>query len=375
MSEITLLKPVTRYSELDSLRGLAALSVFFGHSISSLAITPYFLQIIGITPLRIFFDAGAAVIFFFLLSGFVLTLPFTKEDNTQIPLFAFYIKRVFRLYPAYIFAISFSLFLKYFFHHDDVLSFSENIKQYWAWNFKDLSLKEVVNTYLLIGPSFNADFIDAVVWSLVVEMKISFLLPFFIIIVKRTNLIFNITFLIVLLYAFNYQYLGIFYIGVILAKYRKRLTEIVGKMHKSQVIILLIISVLLYTARFTLNMIKSQNIMVSYTIPTYIIAIASSIMIITVLSKTRLHTLFRKGLFSFFGNISYSFYLLHWPILLFILSLISNRFSYNFMFIFFSTLGITCLISYGVYKYIEVPFQKLAIIIIKRFPEIGLIKL
>jgi peptidoglycan/LPS O-acetylase OafA/YrhL len=53
-----------RLVELDSIRGLAAISVLFGH-IVSLSSVP---SILAISPLRIFWLGHGAVIFFFILS-------------------------------------------------------------------------------------------------------------------------------------------------------------------------------------------------------------------------------------------------------------------------------------------------------------------
>ncbi len=61
-----------RYEELDSLRGLAALSVFFSHMylMFNESMVSTFLFEYG--PFRAFIAGSEAVILFFVLSGFVL---------------------------------------------------------------------------------------------------------------------------------------------------------------------------------------------------------------------------------------------------------------------------------------------------------------
>jgi peptidoglycan/LPS O-acetylase OafA/YrhL len=113
-----------RYKQLDSLRGLAALTVFLGHFWGAKINMPFFVAL-SKTPLSILLNGNAAVIFFFLLSGFVLSLPFVGGEK-PLTLTAFYTKRIFRIYPAFIFAILFSLALKEFvFDKTAVASFSE----------------------------------------------------------------------------------------------------------------------------------------------------------------------------------------------------------------------------------------------------------
>ena len=73
------MSPSHRYPQLDSLRGLAALTVVFEHC---LRIDPWLLQGISpwlewaaqSTPLHILWAGGNAVLLFFVLSGLVLTL-------------------------------------------------------------------------------------------------------------------------------------------------------------------------------------------------------------------------------------------------------------------------------------------------------------
>ncbi len=68
-----------RFYELDSLRGVAALTVVFHHfsRICPERITHVLIR----TPLRLLIAGHQAVILFFLLSGFVLTLPYKKRNS------------------------------------------------------------------------------------------------------------------------------------------------------------------------------------------------------------------------------------------------------------------------------------------------------
>lgn len=86
----------SRLQELDSLRGLAAFIVFTTHVIWAV---PSFFAVGSLTPL---FAGHEAVLLFFLLSGFVLSLPYWRGP---VSLGAFLTKRICRLYPPYFVAL------------------------------------------------------------------------------------------------------------------------------------------------------------------------------------------------------------------------------------------------------------------------------
>ncbi len=87
-----------RFYELDSLRGVAALTVVLHHF--SRICPENFTHLLIRTPLRLLLAGDQAVILFFLLSGFVLTLPYKK--NTSLSYGPFLLRRVCRIYLPYL---------------------------------------------------------------------------------------------------------------------------------------------------------------------------------------------------------------------------------------------------------------------------------
>ena len=85
-----------RYSVLDSLRGLAAVSVLLTHILQKI-VPP---GVLSHTPVRLLVDGRCFVIFFFVLSGFVLATALWAETG-KFNYAAYATRRLVRLYPPY----------------------------------------------------------------------------------------------------------------------------------------------------------------------------------------------------------------------------------------------------------------------------------
>jgi peptidoglycan/LPS O-acetylase OafA/YrhL len=150
---------------LDGLRAIACLSVLFFHfrwlSSQNISVFPTKGPLAYVTAFFLFGNAG--VILFFLLSGFLLFLPFAKalmfEESKWPSVRRFYLRRIFRILPAYYF----SLILIVLFTHPEFLHLAQ-----WRVILKFL-------TFLMnYGP---AQQINGVFWTLAVEFQFYLLLP------------------------------------------------------------------------------------------------------------------------------------------------------------------------------------------------------
>ena len=118
-----------RYFELDSLRGLAAMIVVLHHlrflwqedAKPSSAICRFFLDLVA--PF-----GTEAVMLFFVLSGFVLSLP-TVNGRPQT-YFTFLIRRIFRIYVPYLAALLVWVVGAFWLH--GIITRSDSFHQYWS---------------------------------------------------------------------------------------------------------------------------------------------------------------------------------------------------------------------------------------------------
>lgn len=156
-----------RFTELDSLRGLAAMAVVLGHFAGGLSAAPP----AGFLLIAHLFGSGhAAVVLFFLLSGFVLTVPYTAPNRPSYP--AFLIKRICRIYVPYVVAI---LVAAAFASKLYATAVTGNAWIDQTWN-RPFSTRLLVQHLGMIGHYDDVQW-NTAIWSLVIEMRISIVFP------------------------------------------------------------------------------------------------------------------------------------------------------------------------------------------------------
>jgi peptidoglycan/LPS O-acetylase OafA/YrhL len=225
-----------RYNELDSLRGLAALAVFFSHMYLIFNETLISKLLFEYGLLRVTVAGSEAVVLFFVLSGFVLSLPF--YSNQQFNYGAYAIKRFCRIYIPYIMAIVIAILCRELFYTEKIGELSNWFNVNWSTS---LNVNSLTDHLLLIG-TFTSS-LNNVVWSLVHELRISLIFPMIMFLLVRFNPIQGIGLAIAfssvsIIYSFitNAPFLGtelystihycsMFVIGALLAKYRRDLTD------------------------------------------------------------------------------------------------------------------------------------------------------
>lgn len=286
---------------------------------------------------------------FFFISGYLISSIINDKllIEKSITLKEFYIKRVLRIVPSYLFIILVS-----------IISFMFIFSEYHYDKFKEsinYSLFFLNNFYFF----FNANYFDISsyfkpllhLWSLSTEFYFYLFFPLFYIILNNyfiqnkililrsiyiVNLIFllifnsndNLTFYFPLLRCFEFL-LG----SIVFLSLKEKFNILIDEIF---LFIFLFFSVLLFDYDLTLK-------------------IVTILVLAIVINKKIIPTfLCRNNLFVFIGNISYSLYLVHWPVIVYFNYLIlRDFFIFEKILLFF----LSIFISYLLYNFIELKFN------------------
>ena len=161
-----------RIDGLDSLRGLAALIVLLHHCYYMLDSSKTGeLSIVRLSPLRLFIAGHAAVIVFFLLSGFVLALPYRSKQPHAL---GFIIRRTCRIYIPYASAVFLSAVIVIMIPGVYPIQGGTGLLELPRPD--QLNLPLIAGHLLLLG-KFRDISLDPPIWSLVHELRISLIFP------------------------------------------------------------------------------------------------------------------------------------------------------------------------------------------------------
>jgi peptidoglycan/LPS O-acetylase OafA/YrhL len=154
-------KEAHRFPVLDSLRGVAALGVLLTHSFQTVLAD----GTLNHTPLRMFANGRCFVIFFFVLSGFVLSSAIWN-DKGRTGYATYVARRLVRLYPPYVMAGILA-----------VLAIGLTGR---PWD-----LMQPIEYALTLGTTTGI-VINQPSWSLVYEIRLSLVMPLFCLLISRS---------------------------------------------------------------------------------------------------------------------------------------------------------------------------------------------
>lgn len=157
------------------------------------------------TPFAMLTGGQDAVILFFVLSGFVLSLPTWKKSDFNYT--NFFVKRVSRIYFPYFFALLLAILLRVSITPDTRAYLSEGFAFLWR---RDLDISILISHFSFIT-NFDTDQLNPAIWSLVHELQISLFYPLILMLfVKRGSV-----FMLACAFAISFFSLGISkYLGV-----------------------------------------------------------------------------------------------------------------------------------------------------------------
>ena len=136
---------IKRYEELDSLRGIAALIVLISHILFVFSTIENEIKS-NFSYLSPLWNGHSAVIMFFLLSGFVLSLPFEKNNKFSYP--KYLIKRICRIYIPYILVLCSVLVIKIMLQSK--IGTVPDLQQWALWT-KDISIRRIIDHIFFLG--------------------------------------------------------------------------------------------------------------------------------------------------------------------------------------------------------------------------------
>ncbi len=327
--------PPHRFEELDSLRGLAALVVFSSHSILLLARFPPWLVTTLETPAGLFLLGGhQAVILFFLLSGFVLYLPYTRSGRGPRRYLPYAAKRVCRIYLPYLASVVFAVmaYLLVF------RSVPPGISVFYSWRpLTHAQMLALIANHILFLGSFHREYLNPSTWSLAEELRISLVFPLLAAALGRYGWRRSLAAAVLVSAAASVSmraihhrfplatlhYAALFVLGAVLSDRRERLVELWRR--SGRPLQMLTVGTSLLACAYAPWISGRAPVWFPEEASDWVVALACSTFLIGALSGTSFSRLLRHRHMQHLGRISYSFYLLHVPWLLLVSTLLWNR--------------------------------------------------
>jgi peptidoglycan/LPS O-acetylase OafA/YrhL len=325
-------KPEYRLHELDSLRGLAAATVVFYHYYlgALLVAHPSLWQVWSLKFLYPFYAGHQAVRLFFVLSGLVLALPYLKNQDRSY--LVFLIRRITRIYGPYLVALMLAVSGAAIWHGN--LGYAGLAHCCWS---EPVSSSLVLHHIMFLGV-YDFGQYDAVVWSLIHELRISIIFPFLFLIIHRISFVKSITIagmcslsaMLILrsqvkeVHPFpeisivmTLHYVALFIMGILVAMHLANISRWYKSLRGSTVIVFSVLSFVLYEATGLLvqTLVASHRLVLELA-GDWGTALGAIGIIITALNSTYLRKLLGMTVPVFLGRISYSLYLTHIPLLL-----------------------------------------------------------
>lgn len=294
-----------RLDYLDSIRGLAALSVVFSHYFLGYGFPPRVAELLTNSPLHIFWDGFAAVSIFFVLSGFVLSKNYFSAPFPPYPQFA--AARTVRIWVPYFatLVLSYAMWKLWPVRPELFTVESPWLREFWA-NPRAFSYQAL----LLLNDGQNR-FIPQD-WTLTQELALSLTLPFFLLIARFTGF-----WGFIVVYAASHFVLKLpilffhFAIGVLLARYQQALVNWFGSAWRRGG--LAVLGLFFYTFRFSLpvwipGLMPEQRIW-------YVTGVGAFMLLLFALSSPGAQRWLRARPLLYLGHLSYAIYLVHFAVL------------------------------------------------------------
>lgn len=353
---------------IEALRGYAILGVVLTHSTQKLTDLPQWLHNIGIQGAR-------GVQLFFIVSAFTLFYSLSRKyESRSIEIKDFFIRRFFRIAPAFYFSFVFYLCFAIWLNQLDLTGRTSNY-----------TIERILSTLTFTGilsPKWLFSLVPGG-WSISVEMLFYLFVPLFFIWVRKLNTAFFLVIATLIISGFstffvlyydvwragnlreNYLFywfpnqLPIFCLGIVLFYLLKdKISQDTLNKNQLKSNVLILFSVLL------IGMLAISGGVGGPYFPSHFLFAIGFVIFAYGLGIREKHVLVNKVII-FIGQISFSMYLLHFFVLDTIFILFGDQLqsylpsSLVLVVLFMSTLVIATVFSYLLYRFIELPGVKL----------------
>jgi peptidoglycan/LPS O-acetylase OafA/YrhL len=296
-----------RIHALDGLRGAASVAVVAFHVFLIVDLSELTSTGILVTPLGLLVNGPGAVHVFFLLSGYVLAIALSR-DEAPGRLARFYVRRVFRIHPAYMVAVLFAWVAS---------------SGYPLWNSRcDFHVPGALLPRALIFPSMAFGMLP-VGWSLYVELAMSLVFPLLFWLARRLHPAAALAMAALLLIDFGpltsfLRFALDFALGASLYLERERVARGMARLPAAGKGAVLVAAALLLEAPYALSALTGgqAGLERGHSPQTVVLmATGSVLLVVASLHIGPLTRCFEAPLARFFGRVSYSLYLIHLTVL------------------------------------------------------------
>jgi peptidoglycan/LPS O-acetylase OafA/YrhL len=356
---------------LDSARGFAALTVVASHMVCGYGL-PRCLSS-GQFPLHVLWHGEAAVQFFFVLSGFVLSASLFQTKDEKMPsVLGFTIRRIFRIYPAFWAALLLSVggqWMASWGPGEFLLSRSN----WWVTDWsRPADIWQILREATIIGQRAGTHIIPPD-WTLYIEIIYSILIPVLAALCRRQTLTFCLV-LLVMVKGLNVSPLILsFSLGILIAKFSDQWIASWRKATTLMKVFLLLVGLVLYSFRPESNSIHGLfGVVISLGNP---LTFGSGVLLLVLLGSKSIQRLLEWRPFVVIGKLSYSIYLIHTTVLLALVPWISIGIGQLGLqdptAVWFTCLGfavaISVMIAYPIWRWVEIPLNRLGKKLAARF--------
>ncbi len=359
------------FDELDSLRGLAALTVVVCHYFGTWLFTApgetfdgSWHSCVAYSPLRCLWYGYPAVMLFFVISGFVLSLPYWEGRAGHFG--PFLIRRFCRIYPPYLVAIAITVLVRPLVGGDPIPELYKELNRNWVAPVEWGPLMQHLG---LIGASDHRYLPMA--WTLAHEMRISIVFPLLMAVCLRlrTSVVIVGSMGLVLLSLLletrawpgwlvrlapfqTLQYIPLFLFGALLARHRAdlpRWSRALGRLGWAGVLL----SAFLLCSYADQLPTRVAGLRLGLSLPVLSSDLGAVLFLVAALGSPVLSAGLRRPAPRFLGRISYSIYLFHYVLLLGLAHALRGL--VPFWWILCGTTGLLLPVSAEAYRWVELP--------------------